>query len=69
MERRNNFGSDSEVSPCKEVGYTAADQAVKKHLFNANPVNPTQSGCDPHKINGYVDVFKGFKENNFEQHI
>lgn len=36
MERRNNFGSDSEVSPCKGVSYTAADQAVKKHLCNAN---------------------------------
>lgn len=36
MKRRNHLGYDSEVSPCKGVGYTAADQAVKKHLFNAN---------------------------------
>lgn len=36
MERTNHLGSDFEVSPCKGVGYTAADQAVKKHLFNPN---------------------------------
>lgn len=36
MERTNHLGSDSEVSPCTGLGYRAADQAVKKQLFNAN---------------------------------
>lgn len=36
MEGTNNLGSDSDISPCKGLGYRAADQAVKKHLFNAN---------------------------------
>lgn len=30
MERRNHLGSDFEVSPCKGVGYTGNDRAMKK---------------------------------------